>query len=255
MMIKIVKKIYRLVLFFITIILLVNVFLVSIIYADKKTDLSKYNFDNPFIKKYNKLTANEKIELEQKVKEIVDKKFIDVIENEIKKRLLIEKTINSKYINNKYVEDKSENKIFNYVKVSEIVFLFNEIYNAADDYMTIANYNMDLNYDDNFNYDYYDIYEALDKIDIINELNINTDYDNYFRSLIKNIDINISYNKIEHARVARVEYKYKDKIKDNFLPNESIACEIYYYLNKNKDINENELKEFVLFLYDEGIFK
>ena len=250
-MIKIVKKIYRLVLFFITIILLVNVFLVSIIYADKKIDLSKYNFDNPFIKKYNTLSADEKIELEHMVNDIVAREFKEVIEKEIKIRMFIDKTTNSKYENGKYVEDKSEEIVFNYVKVSEIVFLFNEIYNAAYDYMNNINYNMSL-YDEDYNDDdAYDIYKALDKIDIINELNINTDYDNYFRSLIKNID----FNKIEHARVARVEYKYKDRIKDSFLPNENIACEIYYYLNENKSIKENELKEFVLFLYDEGIFK
>ena len=254
-MIKIVKKIYKLVLFFITTVFLVNVFLVSIIYADKKIDLSKYNFNNPFIKKYNTLSADEKIELEHMVNDIVDREFKEVIEKEIKIRMFINKTINSKYENGKYVEDKSEEIVFNYVKVSEIIFLFNEIYNAADDYMNITNYNMSL-YDEDYNdEDAYDIYKALDEIDIINELNIKTDYDNYFRSLIKNIDFNISYNKIEHARVARVEYKYKDKIKDNFLPNENIACEIYYYLNENKVIKENELKEFVLFLYDEGIFK
>ena len=116
-MIKIVKKIYKLVLFFITTVFLVNVFLVSIIYADKKIDLSKYNFNNPFIKKYNTLSADEKIELEHMVNDIVDREFKEVIEKEIKIRMFINKTINSKYENGKYVEDKSEEIVLNNVKV------------------------------------------------------------------------------------------------------------------------------------------
>ena len=130
------RKIKKLILLFIVFIL-TNIFMVSVNYADKKVDSSKYNFNNPFIKKYNTLKDEEKLFIESKIKEVVNHNFEQVFNKEINKRLLIDKTMNSKYINNKYVEDAREDVIFNDVKVSEILFFFYRIYGEAEDYMII----------------------------------------------------------------------------------------------------------------------
>ena len=254
------RKIKKLILLFIVFIL-TNIFMVSVNYADKKVDLSKYNFNNPFIKKYNTLKDEEKLFIESKIKEVVNHNFEQVFNKEINKRLLIDKTMNSKYINNKYVEDAREDVIFNDVKVSEILFFFDIIYFEAEDYMRIYNYNMSLHYDEDNDGDFvdYDIYDALDKIDIKEIFNekmfITDDFSGYYEVLIKNIDFDISYNTIEHKRIMRVNYKYKDKLKGSFSQDEDIACELYYTKGSYSMIKEEEFSEFVLFLYDEGIFR
>ena len=84
---------------------------------------------------------------------------------------------------------------------------------------------------------------------------ITDDFSGYYEGLIKNIDFDISYNTIEHKRIMRVNYKYKDKLKGSFSQDEDIACELYYKKENYSMIKEEEFSEFVLFLYDEGIFR